>query len=554
MINKVIHIPGEVCLPNGVVEPSVRRVYPGRELTKTAAAVSPKIIEFARSGIRPEPDKVYAMMGAIGASEIWGPNLNSDWWPEDQLDHDGLDYGYMTFLNAHIFCHHKNQDPKFAVGRVLFAAYNDTMHRAETVIEVSRRLAEERNGMWLYRAIEADEPVDSSMGAKVAYDICSKCGFKTLTPRTRCECISNPQIRGSILPDGRVVCMINIRPRFFDQSGVGLRADNNGFSYGRVSPGAKVISIGVRAASPCMASTSMGKVASATFVREGPLPGEAKVAEIAKRVDAYPPEFFELFSSCVPPMAQDDLDSMSLSDAQNASLALAAPLTAPEFMRLALRDMGRPELADHMDAAGCCFEQGAESGGPAEDFGMPSQGALAVMSKHVPTRGLVGAPLDLIRQALMSQPTGTIVAKITIVRGNRKPLRTAELDKVSAAYDSYQNAFVSRISDLARAALIRPEIRKWAKYSPNYDQKVAGLLTDIVGAGLLTTMLGRHAKAQSAIGAPVGAMASMARKMPLSFMGTAALLMHKLTPQAVTAEPVRGINETSLLHKAVFGS
>lgn len=55
---------------------------------------------------RQREENAYVLVNAMGAGEYFGSNINADFFEWNMLAHEGEDYGYKTFLNAHCFTHH----------------------------------------------------------------------------------------------------------------------------------------------------------------------------------------------------------------------------------------------------------------------------------------------------------------------------------------------------------------------------------------------------------------------------------------------------------------
>lgn len=200
-------------------EPVARLVTPGlrERLTKTAEGVSftPAIKQFL-SGLKPEKNKVYVLVNAMGASEFFGPNINGDAFSEEVL----RKYHPTFVTNGKPFMHHMNKDPEKSYGKVLCSDYNDVMHRVELVIEYDERLDKK-----YIDKINNGDLVTVSMGCRVPYDICSCCMHKAESPDKYCDHLkSNPGL-GRMLPDGRRAFAINTEPTFFDISIVTVPAD-----------------------------------------------------------------------------------------------------------------------------------------------------------------------------------------------------------------------------------------------------------------------------------------------------------------------------------------
>jgi hypothetical protein len=184
-----------------------------KELVKQAA--DSRIQEYV-SSIKSEPDKIYVHILAMGAGEYFGANRNSDYFPEHNL----IDC-YKTFETspAHIFRNHINKDPKKAIGQVVFAIYNERMHRVEVIAWIDK----EKGSDIIERLERGDFPA-TSMACRTPHDVCSICGNKAHTRQEYCEHLATQL--GKIYPDGRKVMALNVAPlKFFDMSIVVRPAD-----------------------------------------------------------------------------------------------------------------------------------------------------------------------------------------------------------------------------------------------------------------------------------------------------------------------------------------
>jgi hypothetical protein len=186
-------------------ELTVRLIQPGK-MTKTAGAL-PAVEEFI-SRLRPDPKYMYTLVNAMGYSEYFGPNSNTDWYGyNEHLDFNGLlhtpdacgqhgqyegwrtdplvqarvakswPYGFPCFYGASVYAHHKNTDPAtLGFGDVIYATENDPMKRIELVMRIDVELAAKRGHSALIDRIQRGERTDVSMGTKVPFDVCSICG------------------------------------------------------------------------------------------------------------------------------------------------------------------------------------------------------------------------------------------------------------------------------------------------------------------------------------------------------------------------------------------
>ncbi len=178
-------------------------------------AADSRIQEYAAQ-ITPEAGKIYVHILAMGAGEFFGANRNADYFPEHNL----IEF-YKTFETspAYIYRNHINKDPKKSIGKVLFAIYNERMHRVELIADIDKSL-----GWDVVERIEGGDFPHTSMACRTPYDVCSICGNKA---HTRQEyCIHLREQLGRVYPDGRKVMALNVAPlKFFDMSIVVRPAD-----------------------------------------------------------------------------------------------------------------------------------------------------------------------------------------------------------------------------------------------------------------------------------------------------------------------------------------
>ena len=114
-------------------ECTVEEISPSTPLTKIATEVSPEIQRFIDENIKSDPRYVFLLLTALGAGEIWGPNVNGDFFHRDDILRS-----YKTFETfGFVYVHHKNKDPQKASGKVLLAHYNPRMHRGNSLFNLT---------------------------------------------------------------------------------------------------------------------------------------------------------------------------------------------------------------------------------------------------------------------------------------------------------------------------------------------------------------------------------------------------------------------------------
>ena len=196
-------------------EPSVNIIDFDSSKGLIKQAADSRINEYV-AGITPQPDRIYIHILAMGAGEYFGANRNADYFPEENLIK-----WFKTFETspAHIFKHHINKDPSIAMGQVVFAVYNERMHRVEVIAWVDKQKARD-----YVAKIEQGELPATSMACHTPYDTCAICNNRA---RSRSEyCVHLTNELGKTYPDGRKVMAINDGPlKFFDMSMVFRPAD-----------------------------------------------------------------------------------------------------------------------------------------------------------------------------------------------------------------------------------------------------------------------------------------------------------------------------------------
>lgn len=202
----------------------IEEVNLNKPLIKTASSVSREIKDFIEKKIKSDPKFSYILVAALGAGEIWGPNVNGDYFTEKEIKR--CHKTFETF--GHAFSHHQNKDPKTAQGKVVFSHYNDRMRRVELIIRLDREKAPQ-----IAKDIDSGKMWDVSMGCKVPFDVCSICNNHAKTRAEYCDHLKKHMTK--VLPDGRQVYAINPNPRFFDISFVWVGADKTAKTLAKVA-------------------------------------------------------------------------------------------------------------------------------------------------------------------------------------------------------------------------------------------------------------------------------------------------------------------------------
>ncbi len=294
-------------------------ISPSEPLVKTAANYSPEIKQFIAENIKSDPKHLYILVSALGAGEIWGPNVNGDFFKKEDVIKSHKTFETMGFA----FTHHQNKDPNKSAGRILLSHWNPRMQRVELIVMLERdkapRIAADidRGKMW-----------DVSMGCRVKFDVCSVCGNKA---HKRSEyCVHLKKHMGEILPDGRQVYAINPNPRFFDISFVWIGADKT----------AKVLS-------KVASEREMEK--QSDMYKE--IPGQALSGDAVSVAAVLMDEFGSMkkFEKRIPSQILEELATYSLPDILMSALSLGMVFEPDEFTEI-IYHKGEPKSS--MDLAG----------------------------------------------------------------------------------------------------------------------------------------------------------------------------------------------------------
>ena len=440
---------------------------------------------------------LYVLVNALGAGEYFGSNINADYFPWNALCHQGTDYGYQTFLDAHAFQHHKNKDPSRAFGVPVLSLLNHHMKRVELVVRLDREKARFEGADGIITRIDAGDFPDVSMGCKVPYDVCSKCGHKSKTRKDYCEHM-NPSAEmrhifgpNKILPSGLRIYVINLFPRFFDISFVFIGADKTAKVMAKVAQVAGRMCFGdicavsqtsadvyelseggiyvpegtVKTASACdcacEAECSGDPVVDA-FVKAAAVvgPKKRKMAEIVKEV---PTGSFSL--SRLPELERDepDLPDSLIDEAAQHRLpkilgalgSMGIVMKPHEFARTVLKRMGEDDLEQELESSNSTLRPShdfADTPVDMDETGDTISRLLGTLSKGVlQGRTAFGSPFA-VRIQIRVRP------KIPLP--TRTPVEHPLLDKISAAYNGYRRELLKKLGQATDLVQRDPRLRE----------------------------------------------------------------------------------------------
>lgn len=220
----------------------------GKAFIPTLSTKTASDVDIFVKGIQPDKDHSYIHLISLGALEWYGPNKRGDGFnesgytfrPPKPCDKDHitiqLDGGLKEFHNPGFMSngkvyreHHSILSGGTPQGEVVFATYNEPMHRGELVIKLE-------NDKWAddIEKIEKGEPTYYSMGALCKTDTCAICG-KTVSPNSPDRCSHLKDHILEIDPDGNQAVAITDHPIFYDISRVARPADKIAFSLAKVA-------------------------------------------------------------------------------------------------------------------------------------------------------------------------------------------------------------------------------------------------------------------------------------------------------------------------------
>ena len=222
--------------------PSVELVNVGSKgLDKQAMVKRASAFDDIYDKLEKKANRAYLHVITTGAFEKYGANSNGDAWngtaydmeipyPEDEqkkvahFDGGLSKYHDDTYMKGGaVYQEHQTKtagvDPS---GEVIAARYNIEMQRGELLIAVDTvkwhdRLQKKASGKDIYLSI----------GASVPHDTCILCGRQAKTADQHCDHFKRH--RGQLFDCGKVACVMNDTPSFYDISGVDVPADRIAF-------------------------------------------------------------------------------------------------------------------------------------------------------------------------------------------------------------------------------------------------------------------------------------------------------------------------------------
>lgn len=539
MIEKHCHVAAFDGLQQNVFVLPVGDIFEKTASIVKAAQVSEEVAREVER-IEPQVGHRYLLVNAMGAYEFWGPNKNTDAFPETGLKFGGDDYGYRTFLSANNFIHHDNKDPLKKVGDVKFAHYNDRMHRVELLLDTDLKKLAARS-QEIADKVERGEPVDLSMGCKCDYDVCTGCGNKAANRSEYCDCLK--KLGGQILEDGRRVVAYTPHPKFFDISYVEKGADVTAKSLHYIE----------KAASE---NTSGPDFISQPPSRAAICPDPAMHDPVSCEPEYDIPEFPERHLQAVfrlegaedriGPETLSKMASLGLGKALSTASHLGIVLAPEEYQFLALSALGQEKFARELLkknavidplAMGTWFDPSLKTISAqtsAENFDAKVAGILA---DHVPGRTIF-EPFFSERLRKVFGASASEYEKIAVQRvlstKEAASFMTPELAAALAlGYLIYRKGVPSANTDAIRKAIHDPAMAKkvvailipliaagsvvdrMISFEPPTGQKAAGMGAEVLLPVAGTYLYSAYARRKAQEGRPVGGLEHMFIDYPL---------------------------------------
>lgn len=546
MLVKYSRLPGVG--PDG--EPLLHVINPG-EKVKLASALMPEVDEFIQT-LKPNPKFTYVLVNAMGYSEYYGANSNTDWYGyNSHLDFNGLlhapedwgkdpardrergkhwFYGYPTYYGATVYAHHQNQDrDKYGFGDIIFVAANHKMKRIELVKQIDNNLIKQRGRGSILDRIRHGERVDVSMGCKVPFDLCSICTdwkmvqkawaafdekkhlhpgiailryHKTVAPIcglsiTKADyCEHMKTMKGKILPDGRKVFVYNDFPRFFDNSFVWIGADKTARVMWFMSPDMpSKADVLARQSMPRIVIKDRTIIVKTAMEKVAGAP--VKLSEIEKEIPGGIARQVRLHSFTEPDIDKGVLEHSSkiygIKQLLSTLAALGIVLKPGEFQHIvtASKPMG-DRINGVLEKKACVFDTSLTK--VADDFAVSGEffdrGLGNIFSEMVPSRSSFAPHLGA-RLSASASPASIKTASVA---------RTTYLDEISAQYNGY------RISVLEEAPRLFPKYAEAYPLDPEVFIKVSegGLATLLLGLAPVVHLISSHLQERERSGKDLG--------------------------------------------------
>ena len=147
----------------------------GGEIVKSASEMQKQaatIFNMEYEALKPPKGMTGIHLVALGDAEAYPMNRNGDLFPKEACEK----YVDTFVKHGHVYEHHRNKDPRKALGQIKAAAYNPDMHRIELYIWADNEKSRDH-----LERLEKTGEVSFSMAAHVPNDRCFTKGTLVLT-------------------------------------------------------------------------------------------------------------------------------------------------------------------------------------------------------------------------------------------------------------------------------------------------------------------------------------------------------------------------------------
>lgn len=321
---------------------------------------------------RPINGKNILLIDALGAGEVWGANVNGDWFPREELTRGDTNAGFKSFEHhAYPYKHHQNEsrtkDERRRYGdKVVMSRYFEPMDRVQLIVIVDSSPGRADD---IVTQCDRGMYPDVSMACGVAYDQCSICGKIHRTRADYCQ-HCNGELN-KIYPDGQKVFLYNFRPRFHDISFVFVGADRSAKVLQKVASAGYAVQDAIRGGYDLNYLTEMYKEAMAPKVASQPKRAtiekeitlttdddDLKIKKVAKYAGKAldKTQKFAMGDPAINTRTLDILSKFAMGDVVSTLNQLAIPLRPQEFQYLMLSAGGNQKRAMEMHIKGQCFD------------------------------------------------------------------------------------------------------------------------------------------------------------------------------------------------------
>lgn len=358
------------------------------DFEKVAYDMSDVVKEFIETLKPSDNDEVrYDWINAMGAGETYGSNNRGDYFPRQELiDH------HHTFADnpARVYVQHVNKDPEIRLGDVLFSYFNPDTDRVELIQSIEKSRLDKYAADWVRSQLHIGEPYATSMGCKVAYDVCSKCGQKNKTVADYCDHLKYAMNQWQ---DGIHIHAINVDPNFFDNSIVRRGADRIARQL------SKVASDIVSPADTILVDSDLVIPRKTYVFFESPKTAyinESNHDIVTTRIHEFDKPTLDL------------LTQYKLQDVLGTCKTASVELLPSEYQYLVLNSIGESDLADTYYYNGVRFEIPNKTDGAKIKLGFDEE-ILNVLGDYIPYKSL-SKPL-LVYNALTTEKIASIYTK-----------------------------------------------------------------------------------------------------------------------------------------------